>query len=174
MTKAKRLARNYPVPQSREDCDRSIRELGEARREIVRLEAGMNDALAKVKEHYETQAKPFRERADLLLQGIETWCEANRSVLTQGGKVKFAVFGAGEVKWRARPPKVAIRAADAVLESLRGLGLGRFIRTKEEINKEAILNEPEAVTGVKGLTVASEGEDFVVEPFEAELQGARA
>ena len=36
------------------------------------------------------------------------------------------------------------------------------------MNKEAILNEPEAVRGVPGIAI-SQGEDFIVTPFEAEL-----
>lgn len=59
----------------------------------------------------------------------------------------------GEVQWRNRPPSVAIRGADSVIETLLRLGLERFIRRKEEINKEAILNEPSAVSGVAGITV---------------------
>lgn len=45
---------------------------------------------------------------------------------------------------------MTVRGADAVLELLRSKGLIRFIRVKEEVNKEAILNEPEAVQGLPG------------------------
>ena len=51
---------------------------------------------------------------------------------------------------------------------LRRLGLTQSIRAKEEINKEAILNEPEAIKGVAGISI-SQGEDFVIVPFETEL-----
>jgi phage host-nuclease inhibitor protein Gam len=63
---------------------------------------------------------------------------------------------------------VRVTGAEAVLDVLRKLGLARFIREKEEVNKEAILNEPEAVSHVPGISI-SQGEDFVVVPFEAEL-----
>lgn len=80
-----------------------------------------------------------------LQSGIQTWCEAHRDELTGNGKVKFANLTTGEVQWRNRPPSVSIRGADNVIELLRRLGLERFIRVKEEINKDAILNEKEAV-----------------------------
>lgn len=169
MAKAKRLARDYPVPQSKEDCDEMIRTLGEVRREIGRTEADMNDKLAEVKENFEKRAEPLREKAEELLSGIETWCAANRDALTRDGKVKFAKMKNGEIRWRARPRKVSLRAKDAVLQRLKDLGLTRFIRVKEEVNKEAILEDPAAVTSIKGIAIGSEGEDFVVEPFEAEL-----
>ena len=58
-----------------------------------------------------------------------------------------------------------------MLDLLRRLGLKRFIREKEEVNKEAILNEPEAVAHVAGISI-SQGEDFIVTPFETELAEA--
>ena len=61
-----------------------------------------------------------------------------------------------------------VTGAEAVLDALRRMGLKRFIREKEEVNKDAILNEPAAVAHVPGIAI-SQGEDFVVVPFEAEL-----
>ena len=44
------------------------------------------------------------------------------------------------------------------------------MRSTHEVNKEAILNEPEAVQGLPGLTVNSGIEDFAIVPFESEVQ----
>lgn len=167
--RSKKLAKNYPVPQSREEADSMIKELGETRRRLERTKADMNDQLAKVKEKYEQKASPDQDKAQELMSGLEDWCTANRDEITNDGKVKFAKFGNGEVKWRTRPPRVSVRGIDTVLENLRALGLGKFIRIKEEINKDAILNEPDQAKGVAGITIGSEGEDFVVEPFEDQL-----
>ena len=99
---------------------------------------------------------------------MQIWFEANRDALTSGGKVKSAALTTGEIGWRMRPPSARITGQDAVLDVLRRLGFGRFIRQKEEVNKEAILNEPEAVAHVPGIAI-SQGEDFFITPFEAEL-----
>ena len=56
-----------------------------------------------------------------------------------------------------------------MLETLRSLGLGRFIRSKEEPNKEAMLADPKAVSGIAGITIVTGIEDFVIEPFEVEV-----
>jgi phage host-nuclease inhibitor protein Gam len=58
-----------------------------------------------------------------------------------------------------------------VLETLERMGLQRFIRTKQEPNKEAMLNEPDAVRGIAGISVVTGVEDFVITPFEAEVEG---
>lgn len=167
-TRIKQAAAAVFIPQNREQVANAIRELGILQRELTRIGADMNDELAAVKESYETEAEPRRLRVEALQQGVQTWSEANRDAITQAGKVKTATFTTGEVSWRIRPPSVAIKGVEAVLNSLRRLGLTRFIREKAEVNKEAILNEPAAVAKVPGITI-SQGEDFVVTPFEAEL-----
>lgn len=167
-TRHKTAAAPVPVPQSRDQATAHIREIGERQRELQRLTAAMNDELAAVKERWETAAQPHQQRIDCLTQGLQMWSEANRETLTQGGKTKTAAFPSGEIAWRLRPPSVRITGQEAVLDLLRRLGLNRFIREKPEVNKEAILNEPEAVADVPGISI-SQGEDFVVTPFEAEL-----
>lgn len=167
-TKAKRTAIAIAIPQTREAASDALRQIGEAQRTLRRLEADMNDELAAVKERYEATADPTRKQLEALTEGLHTWCEANRDTLTQHGKVKTATLPAGEVAWRTRPPSVRITGADAVIDALRRAGLDRFVRSKDEVNKEAILNEPKAVSGVPGIAI-SQGEDFIVTPFEAEL-----
>ncbi|MBW7901230.1 MAG: host-nuclease inhibitor Gam family protein [Rhodocyclaceae bacterium] len=169
----KTSASAVPVPQAREGVADYIREIGERQRELTRIEADMNDEIARIKERYEADAEPHRQRINTLTAGAQIWCEANREQLTQGGKVKTAAFTTGEIQWRTRPPSVRITGAEAVLDLLRRMGLTRFIREKEEVNKEAILNEPEAVAHVGGISI-SQGEDFLIVPFEAELTGEAA
>lgn len=156
------------VPQTRDQAALQIAAIGVDSRELTRLEADMNDAMAQLKERYETKAEPLRQRILANTQGVQTWAEANRDALTQGGKVKTASLPTGEVLWRTRPPSVRVTGADAVIDALFRLGLNRFVRTKDEVNKEAILNEPEAVKHVPGISI-SRGEDFVVVPFESSL-----
>lgn len=156
------------VPQSREQVADLIGRIGTDTRAMKVLEAEMNEQLAAIKEQYEQRAEPIRKGIDMALLGVQTFCESNRVALTVDGKVKTHSFTTGEVAWRTRPPSVRITGEEAVMFSLRSLGLTRFIRTKEEINREAILNEPKEVAGVPGIKI-SQIEDFVVMPFEVEL-----
>lgn len=169
-TRLKQPAPLHPVPQSRDEVNEAIRDIGIAQRERARIQADMVDALATIKEAHETLAQPHKDKIERLSAGVHTWCEANRAALTQNGKVKYASLPAGEVKWRMRPPSVTIRAKDVVLDTLARLGLDRFIRLgKPEINKDAMLAEPEAVAGIAGVKI-DQGEDFVIVPFETELE----
>jgi phage host-nuclease inhibitor protein Gam len=166
MTRTKRTALTH-VCQSREETVAAIKTLGDAQRELTRVETEINDAIAAITEREATHVQALRERIESLTTGIQGWCEANRASLCPGGKTANLVTG--EVSWRQRPPSVSVRAADKVVATLKALGLGRFLREKTEINKEAVLADPTAVSGVAGITVVSGVEDFSVTPFEVEV-----
>lgn len=156
------------MAQTREDAAADIKKLGDLMRERTRKEADMNDEIAKITKRYQPEFEALGERIDVLQNSIQGYCEANREDLTNGGKVKSANLVTGEIMWRQKPPSVRIKAADAVIETLKRLGLGKFVRTKEEINKEAILNEPDQVRGVAGITIVTGEEQFEISPFEQE------
>ncbi|MDE3938781.1 host-nuclease inhibitor Gam family protein, partial [Glaesserella parasuis] len=79
-------------------------------------------------------------------------------------------FTTGEVQWRAKPPAVVAKGIDGILESLRNLGLFRFIRTKEELNKEAMLAEPDVARSISGVTIREGVEEFVIKPNDEEVR----
>lgn len=154
--------------QTKEQTMEAIRTLGDEQRELTRIETEINDQIAEITSSRKTEIEARKTRIEALVSGIQTWCEANRVELCKGG-VKTANLITGEVSWRQRPPSVSIRAVDKVLETLKALKLDRFIRTKEEPNKEAMLAEPKAVSGIAGVSIVTGKEDFAVVPFEQEI-----
>ena len=118
------------------------------------------------------KAKPYAGRIVELTKGVATWCEAHRGELTKEGKTKTARLATGEVSWRMRPPSIVLRGAEAVIDALRKLGMDRFLRVKVEVDKNAMLAEPEAVAKIKGVSI-SQREEFVVKPFSTELEEVR-
>ena len=150
------------------EVNEAIATIGAAQRQRDAIETAMNDELATVRARYEEQALPHAAVIKDLGHAVQAWCEGNRVDLTKGGR-KTAKFAAGEVSWRMRPPSVSIRGQGIVLEALKKLGLDRFIRTKEEVDKEAMLREPSAVEDIKGISI-SQGEDFVIKPFETQIE----
>lgn len=159
----------FPTPQSRDHVSDYVAAIGIAQRERQRIEAEMNDEIAAVKLRYEEQAQPFKTEIEERSKGVQAWCETNRNAITQDGRTKTVTLASGEIQWRMRPPKVVLKGVEMVLDKLKRMGLDRFIRTKEEISKEAILAEPEAVTRVAGISI-EQGEDFVIKPFETNLE----
>jgi phage host-nuclease inhibitor protein Gam len=164
--KLKSKAKAY-APQTQIDCAADIKKLGDLQRDFARMRADMNDEIASITKRYQPKLEGLSERIDTLQQGVQTYCEAHRAELTNDNRVKTANLVTGEVSWRQRPPSVSIRGAEAVIDALKRMSLTKFVRTKEEVNKEAMLNEPEQVRGIAGITIVSGVEDFVITPFEA-------
>lgn len=169
MAKSRTMAANLPVPQTRTEAVAVVTTIGELGREIARLEADMNDELAATKERFERAAAPKKQALEEKTEGLKIWAEANRTALTGGDKTKTVNLGTGVLKWRQRPPSVTLRGVEAIIERLKTLSLTRFLRTKEEVDKEAMQREPEVARTVAGVSIGSAGEDFIVEPFESEL-----
>lgn len=172
--KLKSTAQAVAVPQSKADVQRDIKALGDAQRELVRMETYINDELAKLTKALAPRIEAARLQIAALQSGVQTWCEAHRLEIC--GKGKSANLITGEVSWRVRPPSVTLKNVEGVIDQLGKLGLTDFVRTKHEVNKDAILAAPEQVKNVRGITVNTGVEDFVITPFEIELaaDGARA
>ena len=160
------------VPQSKTECAEYIRLAGDLQREFERRRAAMNDAIGAITQEYQPELEALGKRIEATQEGVQAWCEAHRVELCgENDKLgKTANFVTGTVQWRQRPPSVAIRGADTVIETLERMGLGRFVRNKPEVNKEAMLNEPEVVRGIAGVKIVTGVEDFVVTPFEAKAE----
>ena len=166
--KIKAKASSAPIPKDRQEASSFIAEIGRIEREITRIDADLKDELATIKERVEDQALPLVMRKSALFEGLQIFCEANRAELTSG-KSKTVSFPAGAVSWRLRPPKVNLRGKlENIIAVLREKGLRSLLRVTYEVNKEAILAAPDKVEGIAGISIASAGEDFAVEPFSAE------
>lgn len=164
------------VPQNRDEAMRQLERIGNLQRELQRREADLGDALARIKGASEAASAPIHDSVKQLTAGLQAWCDANRATLTDNGRVKHADLGTGVVRWQLVRAKVRgiPKDTEAFLARLRELGLLQFIRTKEEVNKEAMLDAPEVAETITGIKVKGEGEEFVAEPFQAELTGAAA
>ena len=160
-----------PAPQNRDECATAIAEYGRMARNRDRLLAEMNDRIAKITEEYQPRIDEHNESIELRLKSIQVFSEANRAELTGNHKVKFANLVTGQVEWRKAPDSVSVPRGEGlvpVLALLKEKKLERFIRVKEEINKEAILLDRQAISGIPGIRIKIGLEEFSVTPFEVE------
>lgn len=162
MPKKIKVAALSGVPQSKEMAHATLKELGRVLAEQIQKKMLMNSEMESIRLHHQPAIDRLGIQAESLRANLQMWCEANRTTLLSNG-LKTAKFpGAGEVTWRQRPPSVTVRGVDATVQELHQLGLHQFVRAKEEVNKEAILKNPDAVKGVRGITVVTGVEDFIV------------
>ncbi|BBE51186.1 hypothetical protein OYT1_ch1639 [Ferriphaselus amnicola] len=156
------------VPQTTAEAATDIKQIGDLQRQMLRETTAMNDAIAEITKQYQPRLEEAGKQIEDLQKGVQAYCEAHREELC--GKGKSSNFITGEVGWRQRPPSVRITGAEAVIETLFRLRLGRFVRVKNEVAKDLILNEQEAVKGVAGIAVVTGVEDFFIVPFEVNAQ----
>jgi len=163
---------DFSIPETREEVNAAISEIGRRERERKLIHAAMNEQLTAIRERYEKDALPHSDAIDLLSLGVEIWCNANRAELTQDGKTKTAKLASGKVSWRLLPSKVVVSGSiDEILEALKRARLKRFIRIKEEIDRGAILADPKAASKINGISIEKGIENFLIAPFEQELEG---
>ncbi len=158
------------APTNQTEAEQLLAEIGTLQRKVTVIETRMNERLADIKDRFEKEASPLNDVITTKFQALHAWAEANKHDLLKG-KSKTAKLSSGELSWRTSPPSVRVTGAETVIRNLKSLGLGDLVRTKEEVNKEAILNDPERIEGVKGITI-SQKEEFVAKPFESQIERA--
>lgn len=173
-TRIKSAAVAVDVPQNRDSAASAIAAIGLASRDLQRISAEMNDALAEIKEAYEREAEPFKRRIEALTEGLRVFAEANRANLTGNYKTKTVGFPTGELVWRMNPPSVRlVDTEENVIAACEAAGHKEFVRYSPSLNRDAIKADPDAASRIDGIRIG-QSEAFVVVPFEAELTGAAA
>ncbi len=173
MVKEKKVKRVVlPVPASLEEVVDYVHKIGGHQRAITLVQAKTNEKIEAIKAQATTDCTSHQDEIEALFEGVYVFAQSHRDELTEGGKKKTVNLPTGDLYWRMTPPAVSIKDIKAVLAWLREMKLGRFIRTKEEPDKEAMLKEPEVAKGVKGITI-TQHEKFAVKPSETNIENPR-
>jgi len=160
------------VPKSIEEVSESIAKIGALQRKSTEIQLHFNNQIERIKEKVVADGLAFQKRIDKLFDGIYIFAESHRDELTEKGKKKTVSLPTGDILWRLNPPAVSIRDAKKIIPLCKSLGLERFIRIKEELDKKAMLNEPEVAGKIKGVTIKQD-EEFVVKPSEIQIEISR-
>lgn len=158
-----------PVPKSLEEATKFLAEIGQEQRATDKIQLGLNAAVDKLKVQALAGVEPHQRKVSQLVEGLFAFAEAHRDELTNGGKRKTVEVPTGTFGWRMTPPAVKLHNVESILKFLKSLKLKRFIRTKEEVDKEAMLKEPEVAKTVKGVSIGQH-EEFVAKPSELEVE----
>ena len=121
------------------------------------------ETLNEIKKEAAEKIEPSIDSLTEQLNALKVFATKNRDSLTKDGVKTVKVIG-GAFGWRKLPPSVSISDMDTVIEALKKLKLGKFIQTKETVNKEAMLKDPETVKEVVGIAINEGGEKFFVIP----------
>ena len=160
------------IPKSIEEATEFIGIIGKHQRELNKIQMRINNQIEKIKSEALAESLVHQEIIDKLFEGIFIFAQSHREELTEGGRKKTIHLPTGDILWRMTPPAVSLKNVKKVIELCKSSGLERFIRVKENINKEAMLKEPEVAKKISGVTI-SQKEEFVVKPSEIEIEISR-
>jgi len=159
----------YLPIESFDDVDKYIKDYAAKDRFIKTKEVEMNAEIDKIKAKYADLTKEAVSRKQIIESSIEAFCTVRTD---EFGKLKSKTLTHGKVFFRTNPPKVLQLSkkytVETTIELIKALFKNRFIRQKEEINKETLLADYAAkkiddkqLAGV-GLRV-DQGETFGIE-----------
>ncbi|GAA5784664.1 host-nuclease inhibitor Gam family protein [Chitiniphilus shinanonensis] len=120
--------------QSWDEVDGALAKIGEINRKLARLEARTNEHIDRIKADAVVVADPLLAQRATLELAMKAFAEANRAEFASS-KTKVLTFG--EVSFRLST-KVQIKRIGDTLQALHDLQLTHCIRTKEEIDKDAL------------------------------------
>ncbi|MDP4176289.1 MAG: host-nuclease inhibitor Gam family protein [Bacteroidota bacterium] len=129
------------------DVNYALKMIATQKAYIAKKEAEMNDKIYIIKEKYEEETIDAQREVDNLTTDVEAYCIKNK---TDFEKSRSRVLGFGTVGFRNNPPKVTTLNRKynlkTSLELVKRLFKKKYVRTKEELDKEAILADYAAKT----------------------------
>lgn len=150
------------------EADQALMRIGQIERSLTNLELGMNKTIDRAKESKAAAAEPLLREKKVLERDLEKFCVKNREGF---GGAKSRVLNFGTVRFR-EASKLVIHSVSntlAGLKSLLGTGAERFIRTREEPDKEALETMPDETLSRIGVTRKKE-EKFGYEVDQAKIE----
>ncbi|CBS88705.1 host-nuclease inhibitor Gam family protein [Azospirillum lipoferum] len=139
--------------------------IGAAQVQLSRLKASLDVAVAQANLAYETAAAPLRTAIAADTELLRGYFDANRASLLSGTK-KSVALSTGTMGVKKTTAKLVVADADTLLTLLEeDRKLRRFIRTKSEVDRAALLAEPKVAVTIPGVSIEGGDDAFFVKPL---------
>lgn len=126
--------------RSYEEVDSKLFQYAQIQAKIAKKEADMNSVIQKAKDKYNDETLQDRAEVEFIKKDIEGYLAINKNDFNN---VRTKKLVHGSVGFRFGKPKVLILSKkynmNSVIELAKKLFKTKYIRTVEELNKEAIL-----------------------------------
>ena len=162
-----RVKSNTPrinIPSTREEAEEVVREITEYKLRERQLKVEMDTEITAIKENYEARLATVSDRLTPLVQEIQAWAESHPAEFCDKKSLELLH---GVIGWRITPPALkTLRGFTwaAVVDRLKVLGRGEFLRVKEEVNKDSLLAVRESENLKTFGCQAVQEDEFYVEP----------
>jgi phage host-nuclease inhibitor protein Gam len=161
MARKSKSAVSIPVPSTTTEANAVLYRVGELNRSVEMIEADYAEAVAKLRRDTDAHIAPLATEREQLSLGLHIFADTNRTTLLSGD-TKTVQLSAGAFGWRFTPPKVTLgRGGEGkAIQTIKELKLKGYIRTKESLDKEALLRDRPVVAGIKYM----QKEEFFLDP----------
>jgi phage host-nuclease inhibitor protein Gam len=170
--KTNRIKNTQPVIRTREALESLIGEIAALKNQQRLLTAAMDGQIQEIRGQYEAQLAVQNEALEQKMEHARVWSEANPQ---EFGAARSIETVHGVLGWRTGQPALKTLPGwtfDRVLQTLKSMGAPGYIRVKEEVHKQNLLSDRDAIGPEKlreiGLRVVQE-ESFFVEPKLTEV-----
>lgn len=156
------------APETMAEADQYLRDIGQLNIQLRDIDTDLREGTAKLKQEAEDQAAPLRADVEAKWLGLQSWAQANRKRMTNGGKT--IRLPSGSISWRTLPAKVTLKGVADIIVLLKSkASWKKFLRTKLEVDKEAMLKDKVEAAKIAGVKIGSEGEAIDYEVDETKL-----
>ena len=173
MVKKKETAKVVSTITSVDQLNNSVLLLGSLQRTQATQELELQERIATISAEYSSIIE-VKDRITDTVKDIKLYCDENREQLLLHATGKTLALSSGTVQWRTLPRSLEFRKGkkveDVVLE-LHEKCMIQFIRTKEEPNKELMLEREseELVAALVTCYVRKDVEEFSVTPIQPKV-----
>lgn len=171
---ATRMKKVVVATPSEAEAREELKAYAQSQSKLKKIEAEIELAVQKIRDRHKSNIANLMEQRDMSFEKLKAYAEGNRETLFT--RKKSIDWGFGVLGYRIGTPKVEkIRGVtwDALLGLLKGAGFDRFVRAKEDVDKEKIIASREDIEvmanlGKLGISVVQD-ETFFVEAKEEDL-----
>lgn len=126
--------------QSFEEVDAKLLDLSKHESFIAKKEAAMNEKIQNIKQKFDEETADARAQKNLIESEVHSFCIQNKAEFLKQ-RAKRLIHGS--IGFRTNPPKVNQLnkkfTVKTTIEFLKKLFDGKYLRMKEEIDKEKVL-----------------------------------
>ena len=159
------------------DLSPAIAEIARLNSEIKSLEDTANQVISEIQQKLAEQIEPLKQEIKKISLSIKRYTDDNREKLFKEGE-KTIKLETGDISYRSAGKAVGVNSSVKLIESIleqNNLLEARnkfvkkmdkvFLRTKLELNKDAILAKPESAKQITGVDVVDGAESFYIKPY---------
>jgi len=148
------MATKSPRVNSRQSLSTVLQEMSALKGKMDQIRVKADAKIVALETQKQADILPLWERYRDLEQAAKDYALAKEGDLLAGQTGKALTLVGGTVSFKAGRPSVQLdEAPDVIVPRLRALGLSRFVRVVEDVDRVAILKDAAAIEAVQGIRI---------------------